>query len=446
MSVVWSSDEHLLQEESALWLRRLFVSSLHVLSGASLVGEILPDHPAQKAYQEGRLVVMAVGKAAVSMADGVIQVMPASTGIGVSPEGTGMGPRGWEWMEASHPLPDHRSLQAASRLLALATSLAEGDRLLCLLSGGASSLLAAPIDGITLEDLAGFHHALLRSGADIHEMNTLRRALSNIKGGGLLRALAPAKGWTLAISDVSGDHPLSIGSGPTVATNPSTDREAACEIIRRYDLHDEHPMITSALLRPKASRVPMPSQEAMPFCVIGNNAKWLQLLAQRGREADCDVILEEGGLDQEMELVIEALLTKLRQPMGHQPRLLLFGGEPHLRVVGVGRGGRMQHLGLWLALLFAGASGIHVLAGASDGADGATDVAAVIVDGEALAADTGSGTWKEALRSWQQFDSYHFYKENQSIKLGPTGTNLCDLLMVLQWPDASLPASFPALS
>lgn len=367
--------------------------------------------------------VIAVGKAAVPMASAAAaRLGPALRGgLVVTREGHGDPLPGLELLHAGHPVPDARSVAAGEAVLARATALGADDALLFLLSGGASALLAAPAPGVTLEDLQRVTQALLERDVDIAAINTVRRQLSRIKGGGLARAAAPARVVTLAVSDVAGDRPEAIGSGPTVP-DPTT-RADALEVLRRAGLEDAVPAGVRAHLA-------SPEEPAEPGVEPG---EYRVVAALRDAIAGAADDAERRGLrtrvlgrvlDVPVEEAARRLAAELEQARGEGVDLLVAGGEPTVEVRGPGVGGRAQQLGLGLACL---AHGPHcTLVAGTDGSDGPTDAAGAIVDSGTCT--RGAGDPRAALA---RNDAYPFLASADALLVtGPTGTNVNDLALV----------------
>jgi glycerate-2-kinase len=319
--------------------------------------------------------------------------------------------------------------------LSLVKDLKAEDKLLFLLSGGASSLAMLPADGLDWQIKANLSSALISSGADIHQINCVRKHISQIKGGGLLRHLAPAKGLTLALSDVSGDRPESIGSGPTVC-DPSTYEEAYA-IMLHYGLDSSFPTVINLLkdgvagLREETLKPGTDCAQNMPFVCLASNYNALQMLARAAQIAGLRSVICQPAIDQPLSQVLERVLIAIdERDKGSDPLLLLFGGEPSLAVSGSGRGGRMQHLALELAIALQNRPDICVLAAGTDGSDGVTSAAGAIIDHHSVSIAAAKGV--DAYTALQQFNSHDFHEAAGSLLItGATGTNLCDVVMVL---------------
>ena len=330
-------------------------------------------------------------------------------------------------MEASHPVPDAAGVRATNGILELARSLTEPDLLLCLVSGGASALLCAP-EGVTLGEKAALTKALLRSGADISEMNTVRKHLSSVKGGGLARAAFPAQVLSLIISDVAGDDLSVVASGPTVP-DPSTVAESRA-VLRRYGLEVPARLIQNAPETPKSGDA-----------VFNRVENRLIASAQGSLEAAGAFFKEQGvtplilsesvtGEAREVAKVHAAVARQIRQhgQPTRPPCVLLSGGETTVTVRGTGRGGRNAEFALSLAVELDGLEDVFVLAADTDGIDGSEDTAGALVTPETLV-KVGKG---EARGYLDNNDAYTFFERAGGlVRTAPTLTNVNDVRFVL---------------
>jgi glycerate 2-kinase len=388
----------------------------------------------------GPTLVIGGGKAAARMAAGSESIVGAENirGTVVVADGYGVPLSSISVVEAGHPLPDERGENGARRLLDLVTQ-RWPQRILCLISGGASALLACPRSPVTLSDKIAVTQLLLESGASIDEFNTVRKHLSEIKGGGLLRdAQVPMVG--LLISDVVGDDPSTIGSGPTAA-DPTTFADAEA-ILRRYALLERVPRSVRELLEQgMAGRVPdtvKPGSGAARRCrnfVVGSNRVALAGAAEAAHVAGWTLHLETEpivGDTAAAAVRFAARLHALASDADHAPRCVLAGGETTVRVRGSGRGGRNQEFALTLAEAIAGTE-IVVLSAGTDGIDGPTDAAGAFVDGTTLARARDRGLSPEAALAAN--DSYTFFAAlGDLLRCGPTGTNVMDIKIALVPP------------
>ena len=439
-----------------------FVFERPRLPGEGSASLSMPDRRAG-----GRLRVLAMGKAAVSSAAGLRAVpgMDAALdeGLIVTPDlpPPEAWPAAWRCLAGDHPWPGERSLSAGRAVLQFAAAARPADRHLVLLSGGASALCAAPAGDLSLADKDFALRRLMRSGASIAELNVVRKHLSALKGGRLAVALARAAeppmtngpGWptllTLALSDVAGDDPTVIGSGPTVA-DPSTYRQA-CDILQRYGLYDS---VSSALRRHleegvagRLAETPKSAQDlgqdtAFATLATLDDALEAAAVAATAANAGAPTVTESAGAPRVLSLgrslygEVPAHATEiagvLRRHRGEGPLLILAGGEPVLRVQGDGRGGRAQELALRLAVALEGVPGITVLVAGTDGRDGPTDAAGGFADGGTLARARATGC--DPLAALADNDSNRALAAADDLFItGPTGTNVADL--VVAWVD-----------
>ncbi len=342
-------------------------------------------------------------------------------------------------VEAGHPIPDRAGLRAAERLRMLLHSLTARDLLLVLLSGGASSLLPAPVPGVTLADKQRTTRLLLRGGATIQEMNAVRKHLSLLKGG-RLAALTKATIVTLILSDVIGDDIGTIGSGPT-APDPTTFADAIGALKRRRVWHSVPAAVRRHLLQGRKGAVPETLKpgsrrlRAVQHEIIGNNNGMLHAVARAADEAGLRTLLLPTALTGEARKAAERLLRLARpalteRAVSQRPVCVVAGGEPTVTVTGCGNGGRAQEFAVAAALHMTGLSNAWLAAMGTDGTDGPTDAAGAIVTGGTVAQ---AGKLGVHLRSaLQRHDTYPALRALQChIRTGPTGTNVNDLYLLL---------------
>lgn len=343
-------------------------------------------------------------------------------------------------LAAGHPLPDRRSLLAARRCLDLLSRARHGDVVIFFLMGGASSLLALPAAGLALEDKRATTKILLESGMDIREMNCVRKHLSRIKAGGILRAAYPARVITLAISDVIGDDPTVIGSAPSYH-DTSTYAEARA-VVKKYRLWEKLPAnVTAHLLRGLRGEIPEtlkpgnPLTARSPFTVLASNRDALMAAKERAEALGLASTILTTELNGDTAARAEELSSFLKQVRAGKrpyrlPHCFLLGGETTVRVRGKGLGGRNQEFALVCALELRGLPGIHLLSAGSDGSDGPTDAAGAFADGETVARAHSLGL--DPYRSLSDNDSYRFFRAlGDLFSPGPTGTNVLDFKIAL---------------
>ena len=406
-------------------LRRLFDAAVSAADPASIVARHLPDPPA------GRTLVLAAGKAAASMAHAVERHWPeAITGLAVTRYGHGVDCARIEVIEAGHPLLDAAGRAAAARFLDMAEALTADDLLLFLISGGASALLVEPADGLSLDEKQAVSRALLHSGAPIGEMNCVRKHLSAIKGGRLAAAAYPARVVTLAISDVPGDDPAVIGSGPTVG-DPTTCADALAIATRRgIDLPET---VVSALSRGMWESIKPgdPVLANSEFRMIARPADAQAAAADAARKAGLSPVLLGDDLEGEAR---DVGIDHARRALDMQSGVLISGGETTVTVDAAagaaGRGGRNCEYLLALAIALDGAAGIHALACDTDGIDGTEDAAGAYIGPDTLARAAALGLDADAML--QAHDSYTFFERlGDLILTGPTRTNVNDFRAIV---------------
>ncbi len=403
-------------------LRGLFDAAVAAADPAVVVPPHLPAPP------PGRTLLLAAGKAAASMARAVEQNWPgAIEGIAVTRYGHGVECQRVEVVEAGHPLPDEAGRSAAKRFLSAAARLGPDDLLLFLVSGGASALLVEPQPGLSLRDKQAVNRALLETGAPIAEMNCLRRHLSAIKGGRLAAAAAPARVVTLAISDVPGDDPAVIGSGPTAA-DPTTCAEALAVAARYHVVLPE--AAQKALERGKWETVKPgdPCFARTGYVIVARPADAVAAATGRARAMDLDVVDLGDDLQGEARDLGAAHAVLARQ---HAPGVLISGGEATVTIDATGRRGgpNLEYL-LSLAVALDGAPNVHAIACDTDGIDGSTDAAGACIDPDTLARARAAGM--DARKMLAKHDSYEFFRRlGDLVVTGPTRTNVNDFRAVL---------------
>ena len=414
--------------EAEALLREVFGAALLAADPAATLSAFLPPPP------EGRLVVVGAGKAAASMARaaetfyGVTYPGVKLEGLVITRYGHNVQTERIKVVEASHPVPDAAGVAATEEILALARGLDKDDLLVCLISGGGSALLCAP-EGLTLSEKAALTQELLRSGADITEMNTVRKHLSKVKGGGLARAAFPAQVVSLIVSDVAGDDLSVIASGPTVP-DPSTLAEAEA-VLRRYGL--------AAHQLSHAPETPKPGDPIFARVenhLIASAQGMLSATAAFFRERGVTPLILSESVTGEAREIAKMHAAVARQIRTHAeplapPCVLLSGGETTVTVRGNGKGGRNCEFALSLTLELDGLTGIYALAADTDGIDGDSDAAGALVTPKTLLT-MGSMGRAEARRYLDNNDAYSFFERvGGLIRTGPTLTNVNDMRMVL---------------
>lgn len=392
-----------------------------------------------------RLWLIAVGKASRGMASGALAALGAriSGGVIVHPHGVPIAagepavlPHGLDRLAAGHPLPDEGSLAAGEAIWRLLDDSGPDDLLLVLLSGGASALLESPRRGLTLEALRATTAALQSAGADVEELNTVRRALSRIKGGGLAQRAAPARVVTLALSDVLGDRPEAIGSGPTVPS-PTGPRDALA-LLERTGVAARVPEAVAAL-RAAAEVRAAPAAAPRHYFLVGSNRDAAAAVAgvarARGFRAEIATTFLQGEAREVGRAIGGCALSVAAHALPFAPpACLIFGGETTVTVRGEGRGGRNQELALGAALAIAGAARVAVFSFATDGVDGNSEAAGAVATGDTLVRAAALGL--SARRALAENDSAPFFAAlGDAWRSGPTGTNVNDLALALVYAD-----------
>jgi len=416
--------------DSRAFLIDLFRLTVDVADPMRVVPAHLPQRP------KGRLVVIGAGKASARMAEAVEAHYGPCEGLVITRYGYARPCRGIEIVEAAHPVPDAAGEAASRRILDLVSGLGRDDLVLALISGGGSALLCAPSKGLTLDDKMAVNRALLASGAPIGEMNVVRKHLSRVKGGQLAAACHPARLLTLLISDVPGDHPGQIASGPT-AGESSTPADARA-ILSRHHI-DMSPRVRDVLTRPSSVVAPGDARLAgAETRIIAAPSQSLGAASEAAIAAGCEVRILGDALEGEARDLGAAqarLALSLRTSVDAtgKPLLLLSGGECTVTPRGTGIGGPNAEFTLSAARTLNGQAGIHVLACDTDGVDGAAEVAGAYAGPVTLAraGHFGIDPGEALLRN----DAHSFFEAVDSqIVTGPTLTNVNDFRAFLIMP------------
>ncbi|HEU5052968.1 MAG TPA: glycerate kinase [Hanamia sp.] len=385
--------------------------------------------------------VIGAGKASAKMALEIESVLgdKISSGHVVVKYGHGCKLQYIDVSEAGHPVPDANGYAATKKILELAKQATENDLVICLISGGGSSLLTdLPADS-SMEELITLNELLLRSGADIQEINAVRKHLSKVKGGQLAQSAFPATVVTLILSDVIGDPLHSIASGPTVP-DPTTFADAIA-VLNKYDLHSKVSPILTAYLRmgingliPETPKPGDPVFTRSHNFIIGSNKIALEACKKKASDYGLNSFIITSQLDGDLagaakEIVDKAIVYQNNSSV-KKPCCLLFGGETTVKVTGSGVGGRNQHFALYASILLKDQTGITLLSAGTDGNDGPTPAAGAVVDTNTYPDAIYKGLKVEEYL--QNFDSYHFFeKAGGHIITGPTMTNVMDLIVVI---------------
>jgi glycerate 2-kinase len=341
--------------------------------------------------------------------------------------------------EAGHPLPDTNGYLATGEVIKIARLAREGDLVLCLISGGGSALLADLPDELIAEDLYIVNNLLIRCGASIKEINCVRKHLSTVKGGQLVREVWPASLYTMILSDVTGNPLEVIASGPTVP-DTSTFKDAL-KVIEEYRLENELTVGVINYLRKGMEGLipdtPKPGENVFSRTfnlLVGTNLTALEAAKKSAEDLGYTSFIINSELQGNIADVVPGIIeeaVRFRNDVAvYKPVCLLYGGEPTIKVTGDGMGGRNQHLALTAAVGLSGFQGITILSGGTDGSDGSTDVAGAVVDSETCAEALSRNIDPELYLSG--FDSYNFFKSaGGHVITGPTFTNVMDLIVVI---------------
>lgn len=341
--------------------------------------------------------------------------------------------------EAGHPVPDSNGFNATRAILNIAEKADINDLVICLLSGGGSSLLPDYPEGSSYDDMIAVNDLLINSGACIQEINSVRKHLSLVKGGQLARAVYPATLVSLILSDVAGDPLDVIASGPT-ATDPTTFQQAL-NVLEKFNILPSIPdgilkylMDGVTGIRPETPKSSDPVFEKTCNLLIGTNRLALEAAKQKALEFNINpVIIDDqlqGDIGSVVEYIVEIALKFQDDKSEIKPVCLLFGGETTVKMTGKGKGGRNQHLALLSAILLQNHPGITILSSGTDGTDGPTDVAGAVVDSDTVPVALSKNIDPE--KYLRDFDSYHFFKKTDGhIITGPTMTNVMDIIVVI---------------
>lgn len=414
------------RERAETLLRDVFAAAVRSADPGAVLAGFLPEKP------KGRCVVVGAGKAAALMAAALEEAWPdvALSGVVVTRYGHRGPTQRIEVLEAAHPVPDAASEAAARRILAEVEGLSADDLVLVLISGGGSALMALPAEGLTLDDKRAVNRLLLASGAGINDMNRVRRRLSAIKGGRLARAAMPARIVTLAVSDVPGDDPRAIASGPTVF-DPDAGEDLSALAAR---LGDALPDAARRLLvAPASAGAPFEADYRM----IATPQMALEAAAAKAREAGVEAVILGDALEgeaREAGTLMAGIARSVRRH-GHPapaPLLLLSGGETTVSIGSQkpGRGGRNTEFLLGLAVALGGERGVYALAGDTDGIDGTEDAAGALVLPDTLARARAAGF--DPARVLAAHNSYTLFDAiGDLLRTGPTLTNVNDVRAIL---------------
>lgn len=411
-------------------LRQMFDAAVASALPDRCIPPFLPKPP------KGRTIVVGAGKASAAMAKAVEDHWTGGPleGLVVTRYGHRVPTRSIEIVEAAHPVPDLAGREAAERILNMVKGLTSDDLVLCLISGGGSALLALPGEGITLHDKQAINRRLLECGANITEMNCVRKHLSAIKGGRLAAAAAPAKVVTLTISDVPGDDPAVIASGPTVPD--ATTYADALAVLDKYGITE--PAAVMAHLRAAPDETPKPGDPRLSHCethMIAAPQMALEAAAAVAQANGYTPLILGDAIEGESREVAMVHAGIARQVVRHgqpvkAPCVLLSGGETTVTIRGKGRGGRNVEFLLALAVALDGAPRVHAMAGDTDGIDGAEETAGALLDPTTIARAAANGVHAKACLA--NNDGHGFFEAaGDTVVTGPTLTNVNDFRAIL---------------
>ena len=410
-------------------LRRMFDAAVDAAQPARAIAGYLPAAP------RGRTLVVGAGKASAAMAHALeTRWTGALSGLVVTRYGHAVPCNRIEVLEAAHPVPDEAGLTAAHRMLEAVRQLSADDLVIALISGGGSSLMPLPLPGVSLEDKQEVSRALLKCGATIGEINCVRRHLSAIKGGRLAAACFPAQLVTLAISDVPGDNPIDIASGPTVA-DPTTCADALA-VLSKYAI-EPPPAIRVTLASAAAESVKPddPRLARASFHLVATPQMALEAAAEVARAAGVAPIILSDSIEGEARDVGQVMAGIARQVVRHRqplppPCVLLSGGETTVTVRGAGRGGRNVEYLLSLAIALQECPNVYAIAADTDGVDGLEDIAGALVAPDSLSRARALGI--APTERLDDNDAHGFFEAlGDSVVTGPTLTNVNDFRAVL---------------
>jgi hydroxypyruvate reductase len=393
-----------------------------------------------------QVIVLGIGKASARMASTMESILgdELSAGFVITKYGHGLKLRKIRVMEASHPVPDEKSLEGARILSQMAAAADEHTLIINLISGGGSSLLSLPADGISLEDKRQTTRVLLASGADIDEMNCIRKHISKVKGGGLAKIASPARLINLILSDVIGDRIDTIASGITAPDH--TTFQDALSIVRKYALEDKLPQaVRDHLVQGAQGNIPETPKAGDPVfrntvnIILGNNTLAVSAACATAQRLGYDARIlsttlageasEAGSYFAQLAKVIDSGKSGIAKPAA-----IIAGGETTVTIRGKGKGGRNQELALAFAIelhrIYPGSSNIFFLSAGTDGSDGPTDAAGAFVTPALMEKMKAISAQAEACL--KENDSYHFFRNTGDLfKTGPTYTNVCDIQILM---------------
>jgi hydroxypyruvate reductase len=413
--------------------RQILKAALRAADPSAAVEAILTRRKDLDHYE--RIFVVGAGKATGTMARSAERVLGKRISAGSInvKDGDPVKLRRIEVHPASHPIPDERGVAGAKRIAEICAEAGERDVVICLLSGGASALTPYPADPVTLAEKQETTRLLLECGANIHEINAVRKHLSSFKGGRLAKIAAPAHVLTLIVSDVVGDNLDVIGSGPTAPDSATFD--TALAVLDKYALRTRVPENVRSKLEGGQDETPKPGDpvfDGVENIVIGSNQRSLDAAAREAKGLGYRTLVVSSTIEGETRDIARMHAAIARQIREHgqpvkAPACVISGGETTVTIRGTGQGGRNQEFALAAAIDIAGLRDVLVLSAGTDGSDGPTDAAGAMADGATV--ERARGAAADALRN---HDSYPFFKDlGDLIVTGPTGTNVMDIHLIL---------------
>jgi len=411
-------------------IKRILSAALKAVDPAEAVRNHLPS-------VTGNVYGLAVGKASIPMLTALAETISLSGALAISKHTSGLGRNLFPILLGGHPIPNPDSLRAGERAMEFVSALKEDDTLICLISGGGSALMTAPYEGISLEDMQALTSLLLSCGARIDEINTLRRQLDRVKGGGLARA-TKAKVISLILSDVIGNPLEAIASGPTYP-DPTTNEDAFA-ILRKYGIEKQISksiivFLESVSMPPYSQKHTLSGMQASGFqsenIIIGDNKLAAIAAMGRAQREGIDAEILTNSLQGEASEVGVMLAKRLKDESTKRkhPFCLIAGGETTVTIKGDGKGGRNQELALAAVNELRGLVNVMLVSLATDGEDGPTDAAGAVVTGETC--QRGEMLGLDAAGYLSRNDSYHFFEKlGDLILTGPSGTNVNDLVFL----------------
>lgn len=419
-------------------MERVFFDALRAVDPYLATSRRLSDFRDAIGTPTGRLNILGFGKASARMAQAAEETLAGliSGSVVITKYGHSVALKKTEIIEAGHPIPDTNGIKGTEKIRAVARASSADDINICLVSGGGSALLVYPFEGISLEEKQEITGLLLNAGADIFELNTVRKHISAVKGGRLAETLYPSRTMSLLLSDVIGDRLDVIASGPT-APDETTYLDAL-NVLKRYDLIDRAPKgvlrIIEDGIEGRVPDTPAPDSEVfsrVENIIIGSNRIALEAARQEAGALGYSAEILTDSLSGEAREAAKWLYKEAMKRGEIKKTCFVSGGETTVVVKGSGLGGRNLEFALVFAMEVAGIEGVSLLSAGTDGTDGPTDAAGAIVDGETIPRARAMGLSPEKFLA--ENDSYNFFKQVGGLFItGPTGTNVMDIQIVIR--------------